>query len=147
MKTVTFQGMRVRVDRPKGFVQRGKDESGGDWERVYKYDYGYLPKTQGGDGEGVDVFLGPAAGEDEAHWVLQVKKDGSFDEYKVMLGFASRAAAKKAYLEHVPARYFGSMVTMKVPLMRAMLGLDPSPGGREKAAFFLELSRCLGRLG
>lgn len=132
MKTVTFEGMRVRIDRPKGFVQEGKDKNGKPWRRVYQYNYGFLPRTKGGDGEGLDVFLGPdeEAAED-AHWVIQRKDDGSFDEYKVFLGFKNRAAAKKAYLAHIPQKYFGGMISMRVQMMRAMLGQEPA----EKLAF------------
>ncbi len=143
MKTVEFQGMKVRVDRPKGFVQTGRDRDGNAWRRVYKYDYGYLPRTQGGDGEGIDVFLGPDRGAEEAHWAVQKKDDGSFDEYKVFLGFADRAAARRAYLEHIPAKYLGPMLVMRVPLMRAMLGLDPAASMAKSAAFFHELSAIL----
>jgi hypothetical protein len=126
MKTVTFEGMKIRLDRPKGTVQTGTDAEGKPWRRVYKYDYGFIPKTQGGDGEGVDVFLGPdeEAAED-AHWAIQRKDDGSFDEYKVFLGFKNRAAAKKAYEQHIPKKYLGGMISMRVQMMRAMLGHEP----------------------
>ncbi len=138
MKLVKFQDIPVRIDRPKGFVQRGKDASGKPWERTYGYDYGYIPKTEGGDGEGVDVFLGPHADADEAYWVSQMKEDGRgdeiFDEFKVFLGFRSKEDAKRAYFEHIPRKFYHSTVTMKVPLMRAMLGIDPGPA---KTAGFL----------
>lgn len=125
MKTVTFQGLKVRIDRPKGFVQEGKDESGKPWKRVYKYDYGFLPKTKGGDGDGVDVFLGPGQDAHESYWAIQRKNDGSFDEYKVFLGWKSKAEAKKVYGDHIPMRYFGGMVAMPIGMMKAMLGIEP----------------------
>jgi Inorganic Pyrophosphatase len=131
MKTVQFQGLRIRIDRPKGFVQEGKDQQGKPWKRIYKYDYGFLPKTKGGDGDGVDVFVGPDESIREAYWVIQRKDDGSFDEYKVFVGFKSKADAKKAYGEHIPMRYFGGMVAMPIEMMKAMLGIEPL----EKAAF------------
>ena len=55
---------------------------------------------------------------------------------KVFLGFKSRAAAKKAYLQHIPRRFFGGMISMSVQMMRAMLGQEPA----EKLATGLELS-------
>lgn len=137
MKTTTFEGMKVRVDRPKGFVQKGVGADGRPWERKYLYDYGFIPKTRGGDGEGIDVFLGPdEEAADDAHWVIQKKHDGSFDEYKVFLGFKNKAAAKKAYLQHIPEKFFGGMLSMSVQMMRAMLGQEPA----EKLARALELS-------
>src|SRR5690606_16498486 len=54
-----FQGIPINVDRPKGFVMRGTDAAGKDWARRYKLDYGFIPKTLGGDGDGLDVFIGP----------------------------------------------------------------------------------------
>lgn len=140
MKTVQFRGLKIRVDRPKGFVQEGKDEEGHPWKRIYKYDYGFLPKTKGGDGEGIDVFVGPDERANETYWVVQKKKDGSFDEYKVFAGFRSRAEAKKAYGDHIPMRYFGAMAAIPLEMMKAMLGIEPE---EEKTAsifgFFSEL--------
>lgn len=144
MKTVDFEGMKIRLDRPKGFVQEGKDQDGKPWKRVYKFDYGFIPKTQGGDGDGLDVFLGPDEdGADDAHWVIQRKDDGTFDEYKVFLGFKNRAAAKAAYKAHIPMKFFGGMISMTVQMMRAMLGKEPA----EKLAmssFVTEFSELMG---
>jgi hypothetical protein len=139
MKTVNFRGLKIRIDRPKGFVQEGKGEEGHPWKRVYQYDYGFLPKTKGGDGEGLDVFVGPDESADETYWVIQKKKDGSFDEYKVLLGFASRAGAKKAYGKHIPMRYFGGMAAMPIGMMKAMLGLEPGEKTASLVGFFSEL--------
>lgn len=126
-KKLLFEGMEVHVDRPKGLTIHGKDEKGQEWSRTYLYDYGFLPRTQGGDGDGIDVYLGPdESSSDDAHWVRQRKKDGSFDEYKVMLGFKNREEAKKAYLAHAPPFGYGGMISMRLPMMRAMLGKEPA---------------------
>jgi hypothetical protein len=130
-KKVTFEGMPVHVDRPKGLTVSGVGEDGKPWSRTYQYDYGFIPKTDGGDGDGLDVYLGPDEDRaEDAHWVRQVKKDGTFDEYKVFLGFKSRSDAKKAYKQHGPPYGYGGMVSMRVALMRALLGVTPL----EKAA-------------
>ena len=126
MKTVDFQGMKIRLDRPKGFVQTGKSKTGKPWARTYLFDYGFIPKTKGGDGDGVDVFIGPDKNDQESYWAIQKKDDGSFDEYKVFLGFGSKAAAKKAYTDHIPAKYLKGMVTVRTNMMKAMLGLEPA---------------------
>lgn len=126
-KRVVFEGMPVHIDRPKGLVIHGTNEEGKAWSREYKFDYGFIPKTQGGDGDGLDVYLGPDEDSaEDAHWVSQRKKDGSFDEYKVFLGFKSRAAARAAYEAHGPPFGYGGMVSMRVAMMRAMLGIDPA---------------------
>lgn len=119
---VNFQGIDVLVERPKGFIMVGQDAKGVNWARRYKLDYGHIPKTLGGDGDGLDVFLGPDKKANEAYWAIQRKDDGSFDEYKVFLGFPDRDAAVAAYRQHIPKKYLKGIITLKVQMMRAMLG-------------------------
>ncbi len=122
---VLWRGIPVVVDRPRGYVQQGVDSTGAAWRRVYHVDYGYIEGTKGGDGEGLDVFLGGDEAAPDAHWILQRKLDGTFDEYKVMLGFDSPKVARQMYEAHVPRAYFGSMCSMPVEMMKALLGIDP----------------------
>lgn len=138
---VDFQGIPVKVDRPSGFTMSGVDSKGVPWERTYKYDYGFIPKTLGGDDDGLDVFLGPNKDAKTAFWVTQHHPDGSFDEYKVFLGFDTEAEAKKAYKQHIPAAHMGEVSAMTVEMMKAMLG-DVNPEAEKRAmwgAFFSEL--------
>ncbi len=126
-KKLTFQGIDLRIDRPAGFVQTGKDEHGQTWERTYKVDYGFIPGTEGGDGEGLDVYVGPNAEAHLAHWIIQRKSDGSFDEFKLMLGFDDQRSARSMWEAHTPKRFFGGVETTSVAMMKALLGLDPQP--------------------
>lgn len=144
-KTVEFQGLTIKIDRPKGFVMKGTSSDGKAWERKYRYDYGFIPKTLGGDGDGLDVFLGPNKSAPNTFWAVQTKPDGSFDEYKVFLGFESKDAAKAAYTEHIPAKLLDGIATLSIEMMKAMLGVEP--GGLIKktaaltqASFLVELS-------
>lgn len=154
MKTTDFQGMKIRIDRPKGYEQTGVGDDGKPWKRTYLYDYGFLPKTKGGDGDGVDVFLGPNKDAHTAFWAVQKDKDGKFDEYKAFLGFPNRAAAKKAYLQHIPEKYLGGVSAMSVQMMKALLGYEPFeklasglPGTTfEKVAFLLAFNEELGTM-
>lgn len=150
MKTIDFQGMKIRLDRPKGYKQSGVDTSGTPWTRTYLYDYGFLPKTQGGDGDGVDVFVGPDKSARTAFWAIQKDKNGTFDEYKVFVGFANRAAAKKAYLQHIPGKFLVGISAMSVQMMKALLGMaplekmaGPSQHFFEKVAFLLAFNDVL----
>lgn len=120
-----FAGIPVVIDRPKGYVQEGKSADGTSWRRVYHVDYGHVPDTRGGDGEGLDVFVGGDETAKEAHWILQRKADGSFDEYKCMLGFADPATAKAIYCAHIPKRFLGSIASMPIEFMKALLGIEP----------------------
>lgn len=125
-KVVQFQGIEIHLDRPKGLIMTGKDSKGVDWAREYKYDYGFIPKTLGGDGDGLDVFIGPNKDATETYWAVQNKEDGSFDEYKVFLGFTSREAAIGAFRDHIPVKFLGGMVSMRLDMMKAMLGMHPT---------------------
>lgn len=125
MTKIEFQGIPITIDRPKGYVQSGRDEKGEKWSREYKLDYGYIPRTKGGDGDGLDVFMGPNAKAPTVFWATQKKADGTFDEYKLFMGFDTIAAAKKAYTDHIPVRFMGDMHEMSVEKMKALLNQEP----------------------
>lgn len=125
MRKTQHKGVPITIDRPKGYVQTGRDAQGTPWEREYKVDYGYIPRTKGGDGEGIDVFVGPNPDADTTYWIAQKKADGSFDEYKVIVGADSAEEAKKIYLDHVPEKYFGGMSEMSIEQMKALLNKEP----------------------
>lgn len=120
-----FQGLKIKMDRPKGFIMFGTDADGNKWRRTYKVDYGFIPKTLGGDSDGLDVFVGPNKKAPNAFWVVQRKADGSFDEYKVFVGFNNRDEAIACYRAHIPKKFFGRMMSMTVEMMKAMLGEEP----------------------
>lgn len=133
----TFQEIPITIDRPRGHVMNGIDEKGEAWKRAYYVDYGFIPNTQGGDAEGLDVFLGLHPDATEAHWIKQLKSDGTFDEYKLMLGFGSADEAKGMYLAHVPKRFFGEISTTSVGMVRGLLGLHPNEVTKALSAFAL----------
>jgi hypothetical protein len=98
-----FQGIPIVIENPKGTIRRGKSDSG-TWERLMYCDYGYVPGAETkGDGEDLDVYVGPDPDSQEAYMVEQLKKDGSHDEFKCMIGFPSQEEALKMYLKHYPA--------------------------------------------
>jgi hypothetical protein len=138
VKVVDFQGIPVHVDRPRGFVQNGIDDSGDPWKRIYHVDYGFVPNTTGGDQDDLDVFLGLDQEAKEAHWILQKRADGSFDEYKVMLGFPNADMAKGMYLAHVPKKFYGGQATTSIGMMKALLGLHPSETVKALKSFAID---------
>lgn len=122
---VQWAGIPIVIDRPKGYVQRGTAPDGSLWERTYLCDYGYIPGTSGGDGEGLDVYLGELTESPLAHWILQVDDDGAFDEYKLVLGAASLEDAVGIYLAHTPPQYLGVAFSTDLGSIKALLGQDP----------------------
>jgi len=146
---VEFQGIPIHIDRPKGFVMQGTGADGKPWEQKYKYNYGFIPKTEGGDGDGIDVFIGPNKKAPESFWAMQTKPDGSFDEYKVFLGFDSRSEAVAVYTDHIPKKLLNGMVTIRVGMMKAMLGLESDglikkTAGLRMVSFLDELQQIRG---
>lgn len=137
-KTIDFHGLPVSIDRPVGHVQNGIDARGKAWKRIYHVDYGYVPSTQGGDGEGIDVYTGLDKDVKSAHWILQKKLDGSFDEYKVMLGFEDPDMAKGMYLAHTPKKYFGGVASTSIQMMKALLGLHPQETLKALVSFVVD---------
>lgn len=114
---VQWHGLDIAIENQAGTLRRGTDEDGQAWETRLAYDYGYLKGTRGADGDHVDVFLGPNLTGDKVFIVNQHKADGSFDEHKVMLGFASAEKAEAAYLANYTEgwdSYDRSLVTMSV---------------------------------
>lgn len=86
-------GLDVSIENPAGTSRRP------EWPPL-KHSYGYVKRSEGADGDHVDVFLGPKAADptNPVFIVDQVNKDGSFDEHKVMVGFADKGAARRGYL-------------------------------------------------
>lgn len=125
-----FAGIQLVIDRPKGFVQTGRDSKGNTWVRRYSVDYGYVPRTEGGDKEDLDVFVGPNERAPVVYVFRQNKEDGSFDEFKAFLGFESLEAARKTYAAHVPARYIGPAYQVPTEFLRGVVPLN----GQTKAA-------------
>lgn len=123
--SIEVQGLPILIDRPKGYVQTGKDADGNEWSREYQLDYGFLPRTKGGDGEELDVFLGPDLESKRVFWVTQNKADGTFDEYKLFIGFNSPSAARTAYTDHIPPQYYAGMSEVAIEQLKALAGVDP----------------------
>ena len=63
-------------------------------------DYGYIKRTEGADGDHLDVFIGPDKGSQMVFVVNQNDhRTGQFDEHKAMLGYSSERAAVADYLK------------------------------------------------
>lgn len=88
----------VSIENPKGSIRSGVTLAGEHWRSQMPYDYGYINGTKGADGDEVDVFIGPKSFDGGIYIVNQIEPTtGKFDEHKVMMGFASKLDAIKAY--------------------------------------------------
>ena len=124
-KTVDFQGLEIKIDRPVGFVQKGKNDEGEEWEREYLCDYGFIKGTEGGDGEDLDVFVGVDEDAPNVYLVTQKRADGSFDEYKAFVGFETEDDALETYEDHIPMEFFEDVCVVPLGALKGMLGIDP----------------------
>ena len=95
-----IDGFDVTIENPKGSVRSGVDADGKQWEQEMHNTYGYILGTEGVDGDHIDVFLSDNPANGDVFVVDQVNKDGTFDEHKVMYGFASEEEARNAYLSN-----------------------------------------------
>ncbi len=96
---LTLKGLDIALENPKGSTRSGTDQDGRAWQSTMAHDYGYIKRTQGADGDHVDVFIGDKPESEMVYVVDQVDpKTGKFDEHKVMMGFADEQAAKAGYL-------------------------------------------------
>lgn len=110
-----FQGLRISIENPRGSVRSGIGPGGKRWRTRMRWDYGYILGSEGVDGDHVDCYVGPDDSATHAYVVHQ-RKAGAwdrFDEDKVMLGFRSESAARRAYLAHYDdARFLGPVTAI-----------------------------------
>jgi len=118
-----FQGIPITVEHAKGSTRTGADPDGKEWSRKMLCDYGYIKETTPakGDGEDLDVYVGPDKDAPDAFVVEQLKDDGEFDEFKVILGINSEDEARKLYLGHYPKGWesnIGSIFSVPVERLK-----------------------------
>ena len=95
---ISFQGLPISLETRKGEIRSGTGPDGHKWSVRLPYDYGYIKRTMGADGDHVDVCIGPDPESDHVFIVDQHDhKTGKFDEHKVMLGYRTREDAMRAY--------------------------------------------------
>lgn len=95
---VRYHGMDISIENLKNSERHGVDKDGKKWSAKMSDHYGYIRRTQGADGDHVDVYLGNNANSNRVYVIDQKHHDtGAFDEHKCMLGYPDRDAAVKAY--------------------------------------------------
>lgn len=114
---ITVQGFDITIENPKGSTRSGVDENGKTWSNTMQSHYGYFKRTEGKDGDQIDVFVGD---NPESEYVFVVDQNnpatGKFDESKAMLGFNTPEEAKAAYMSNYEADWegFGAITPVSV---------------------------------
>lgn len=87
--------------------------------------YGYFKRTEGADGDEVDVYVRPGTPEDwdgTAYVIDQTDGRGGFDEHKVMIGWPGEWSACRAYLANFDAGWqLGPVTAVPVSELREWL--------------------------
>lgn len=116
-RKVAWHGMTISIENEAGSVRRGTKPDGTPWATLMVYAYGYLRRTEGADGDHVDVFTGPNMDAPFVYVIHQRRVDdwANYDEDKCMVGFDSEADAVNAFLLcYDDFRFLGPVTTMPV---------------------------------
>ncbi|WP_421215966.1 LPD38 domain-containing protein [Aeromonas enteropelogenes] len=114
---VKLHGMDITLENPKGSTRSDTDQGGKPWHSTMAHDYGYIKRTEGADGDHVDVFIGDQPESEQVYVVDQVDpKTGKFDEHKVMLGFPDEASAKAGYQANYQPGWKGMGAIKAMPM-------------------------------
>lgn len=129
----TFHGMDISVENQAGSYRRWYDPHAKKEGRTKQlFDYGYLRRTKGTDGDHLDVYVGHNEYAPFVYVVTQMKAPDfeKVDEQKCMLGFDSRQAAEAAYRAHFDdARFFGGIKAVPIHDFKAFV-FDKENHGR-----------------
>lgn len=126
---IRFQGLDIALENKKGSVRSGVASNGKRWSCTLPAHYGYIKRTEGADGDHVDVYVGPDH-DSKTVFIINQKHlhNGSFDEHKVMLGFGSERQAVdvycKAFSDGNGQRRIGSVETMSMDAFKHWLKSD-----------------------
>jgi len=139
---IDFHGLKVDVENLRGSTRKGTDADGHEWSVKMRHHYGEIRRTEGADGDKVDVYVGYDFDAARVFVVHQNNPEtGKYDEDKVMLGFTTAASAKAAYLKQYDRPgFFGSMDTMTLDefkrfvLARENFGARITPKGARRQA-------------
>lgn len=95
---VSLQGLDITIETPRGGERTGTGKDGERWSVTMPAHYGYVRRTEGADGDHVDVYIGGDPDSDQVFVVDQYDPaSGKFDEHKVVLGSGSEAEATALY--------------------------------------------------
>ena len=95
---VRLGGLDIAIETPRGATRSGVDPDGQPWSVTQPADYGYIKRSQGADGDQLDVYVGPDPQAQQVYVIDQRDANtGQFDELKVMMGFPSQDQAVQTY--------------------------------------------------
>jgi len=148
--TVSFQGLQIVIESPKGSERRWTAPDGSKGSTRMRYPYGYVKRTSGLDEDEVDVYVGPDPRSTVVYVIEQANpRVGTHDEYKCMVGFSNEARAREAYRMHLdkPDLYELSVTAMDMDAFKRWLGASQARRGeldQGHTALVLPLKKAKG---
>lgn len=95
---VKIHGLDISIENPRGSFREGRDADGHHWRARLPAHYGDIKRTEGADGDPVDVFVGPHPKSPLVYIVDQLdRRTGKFDEHKTFIGFSSPKQVRNTY--------------------------------------------------
>lgn len=113
---VSIDGLDIAIENPKGSVRSGTDANGQPWQVVMNSHYGYIKRSEGADGDHVDVFVNTESPIGDKVYIVDQVIGGKFDEHKVVMGADSEAEARAVYLENYKPGWDGIGAISEVPM-------------------------------
>jgi len=125
---IKVSGLDIRIENPKGSERSGTDKTGRKWSQKLENTYGYIKRTEGADGDAVDVFINDISPESDRVFVVnQVDPEtGKLDEHKALIGFETAEEASEAYLDNYESGWkgLGSIDEMSMEEFKAWVESD-----------------------
>lgn len=124
----SWRGLTIAIENPRGSERSGIGPDGKPWRVKMPDHYGYIQRTEGADGDHVDVYVGPDPDNATDVFVIdQVDPDTrAFDEHKVLIGYPDRTSAINAYdrafSDGRGVERIGDITTMSVDEFKTWLG-------------------------
>lgn len=124
--SIELDGFKIKIENPNGSTRSGKDADGNEWSSQMNGHYGYFERSEGKDGDQVDVFIKPDTTTSPQIFVVdQINpKTGKFDEHKVIMGATSEEDARNLYLSNYEKGWqgLGSITEMNQDEFKSWLG-------------------------
>lgn len=99
---ISISGISIAIENPAGSSRAP------EWPPLRSH-YGYIKRTEGADGDHVDVFVKPGTQDDFSgpFFIIDQFIDGKFDEHKCMVGWSDEASACQGYLDNYEEGWSG----------------------------------------
>lgn len=115
--TINWHGIPIEIENKKGTVRSGFNHDGTHWKTLMKAHYGRIKKTEGEDGDALDVYIGDDLFSDKVFVVKQMNPEtDKFDELKFIIGVRDKDEAIRLYQAHYDrADYYGGIKELSLP--------------------------------